>query len=118
MTIALTRHSQFYESQLLTTQLSFLSCKECNYDVHVIKRFNEIPYLSNRKLCNFYVNLTVAYDHIKRNFLFSFIKDRPLSSGSVEFMDLLEELYRSTNLHMLAEELNTESIHTSVRIRQ
>ena len=67
MNIILTRTSNFYERQLLTTQFGFRTGKECNDSIYMCKQLQEIAHRSNRKLYTCFVDLCSVYDHINRN---------------------------------------------------
>ena len=73
MNIVFARMSDFYESQLLPTQLGFRKGKGCNDSIYIMKQLQEIAVLSNRKLYTCYVDLSAAYDHINRSFHFQSI---------------------------------------------
>lgn len=84
-----TNLSSFYERQLLMTHFGFCSRKGRNDSIYGIKQLQESAYLSNRKLCTCFVNLTEAYDHINKDYLLS--SKQP--SVSAQYIDLIQELY-------------------------
>ena len=118
MNIILARLSPFYESQLLTTQFGFRSGKGCNDGIYACKQLQEIAYRSNRKLYTCYVDLSSAYDHINRNFLFSTIRNRIPQSEHTDCIDLIEQLYKSTKSYMANGDPASETFSTSSGVRQ
>ena len=118
MNIILDRLSNFYESQLLTTQFGFRSGKGCNDGIFVVKQLQEIACRSNKKLYTCFVDLSAAYDHINRQFLFHSIRNRIPSGERVDCIEILNELYNSTKSFMSDDDPITDLFPTSSGVRQ
>ena len=53
------------------------------------------------KLCLLFVDLTAAFDHIPRNYLFESIKLRFPDNDIVKLFDIIELLYKKRRLRMM-----------------
>lgn len=85
---------------LLTNKFCFCSANGCNDCTYIMKRLQEIIYLSNRKIYIFYVNFTTEQNHINRHFLLSSTRNRLTISDSTDCFNLIEVPYRTRESHM------------------
>ena len=112
MNIVLTRIDDFYNTTLLRTQFGFRSGRGCNDAIYAIKQLQDISHKSNRKLYTCYVDLSAAYDHIPRKFLFHSIHNR-LPPGKYTCIDIVEKLYERTRAVMKGDTLDDAFEYTS-----
>jgi hypothetical protein len=118
MNIVFKRLSTFYESQLLTTQFGFRSGKGCNDGIYVCKQLQEIAVRSSRRLYTCFVDLSAAYDHINRNFLFQSIRNRIKPGDPTDCIDIIDQLYKSTKSFISGDDPADENFSTSSGVRQ
>ena len=118
MNIILTRTSNFYERQLLTTQFGFRTGKGCNDGIYMCKQLQEIAHRSNRKLYTCFVDLSNAYDHINRNLLFTSIRNRIPPDQPTDCIDIIESLYKSTKCYMSDGDPDSDLFETTSGVRQ
>ena len=119
MNIILQRWSSFYTVQLLETQCGFRSERGCNDGIYVMRQLEYITNQSNRKLYTCYVDLSAAYDHTNRNFLFKSIKNRfPRGGANTKNVDILEKLYSATKSYLTDEDPETPKSDTYAGVRQ
>ena len=116
MNIVLKRMSTFYEATLLRTQFGFRSGKGCNDGIYAIKQLQDVSYKSQRKLYTCYVDLTAAYDHIPRKFMFQSIRNR-LPPGEYKCLDIIEKLYEKTRSFMKGDK-EEDSFECGAGVRQ
>lgn len=106
MKIVLDRLSLFYQNHIVMTLFGFRSANRCNND---ILQLRQIAYLSKRKWCPCYFDLTAEYNPINRNFPFSSIRNHFWSSHATKYLDLAEERYRFIKSYMSDGNPNTET---------
>ena len=98
--IILSRLQPWYEAQLTDEQNGFRQDRGTTDGIYNIKRIQQI---SNRKLQPLYlvfVDLSAAFDHIPRKWMFDSIKLRFENNQSSLLIDILEKLYENTSLTM------------------
>ena len=96
--IILSRLQPWYEAQLTDEQNEFRQNRGTADGIYNIKRIQQI---SNRKLQPLYfvfVDLSAAFDHIPRQWMFDSIKLRFKDDQSSLLIDILEKLYENTSL--------------------
>ena len=106
------KHSSF------DTQFGFRSGKGCNDGIYVLKQLQEISYQSQTKLFTCFVDLTAAYDHINRTFLFQSIRNRIPDDARTMCIDILENLYSLTKSYLVDEDPSKDSFETTSGVRQ
>ena len=118
MTIILNRLSSFYENQLLRTQFGFRSGLGCNDGIYAMKQLHEIASFSERKLFCCFIDLTAAFDHVNRDFLFKTIKSRLPPNSEFNNIQLVENLYKSTKSYVQSNQADTSCFETTSGVRQ
>ena len=108
----------FYEEQLLNTQFGFRSGVGCNDGILVIKQLQEITYRSNEKLYTCYIDLTTAFDHVNRSFLFKSIGKRLPKNHQTTNIDILERLYEQTSSYLENKDPKKDCFSTSSGVRE
>ena len=94
--IIVNRISPWYEAQLSRTQFGFRTGKGCNDAIYVCKQLQEIAHHTRRKLYTCFVDLTAAYDHVNREFLFTSIRNRLASGQATNTIEVLQAIYNTT----------------------
>ena len=96
--IILSRLQPWYETQLSDEQNGFRLNRGTTDGIYNIKRIQQI---SNRKMQSLYlafIDLSAAFDHIPRKWLFDSIKLRFENTQNKLLIDILEKLYENTSL--------------------
>ena len=118
MNIILRRLSKFYEEQLKRSQFGFRQGVGCNDAIYVAKQLQEIAYTADKSLYACFVDLTAAFDHVKRDFLFKTIRNRLTASQATTNIDLIENLYSSTKSYLQKDDPSTKCFNTKSGVRQ
>ena len=118
MTIILNRLSKFYESQLIRTQFGFRSGLGCNDGIYVIKQLQDIAFMSQRKLYCCFIDLTAAFDHVNRDFLFKSIRSRLPTNSEANNIQIIENLYRCTKSYLQSSNPVKDSFEITSGVRQ
>ena len=79
--IILERSRTWYEVQLLDEQQGFRSSRGTTDGLYILKRIQQISNSSKKQLYALFVDLTAAFDHVRRDWLFNSIKQRFPKSG-------------------------------------
>ena len=116
--IILKRLSCFYDDQLLRTQFGFRRGVGCNDGIYMVKQVQEVAIKSQRKLYICFVDLTAAFDHVNRKFLFQTIRMRLPRNQASTNIDIIENLYKSTKSYLKNENPETQSFPTESGVRQ
>ena len=76
VTLILSRISKWYNSQLADKQQGFRAGRGTTDGIFVVKRIQQICQASNRKVYALFVDLSDAFDHVNRNWMFKTIIQR------------------------------------------
>ena len=117
MNIILKRLSVFYEGQLKRTQFGFRSGVGCNDGIYMLKQLQEVAFMSNRQLYTCFIDLTAAFDHVNRDFLFQTLRNRLNPAHDATNLDIIENLYESTTSYMHTDK-ETDGFQTKSGVRQ
>ena len=94
--VILERTRNWYESQLLDEQQGFRSSRGTTDGIYIVKRIQQISQLTKKPIFALFIDLTAAFDHVRRKWLFKSIKQRlPKSVGNI-LIELIENLYSYT----------------------
>ena len=96
--IILERIKPWYEAQLSDEQNGFRKNRGTTDGIYSIKRVHQISNRKKQPLYLLFVDLTAAFDHIPRKWLFDSIRLRFRESDRVKLFDILEHLYQKTSL--------------------
>ena len=118
MNISLRRLTPLYEQQLSTTQFGFRAGNGCNDGIFVMKQLQEVAYRSKRKLYTCYIDLTAAFDHVNRSFLFESIRKRIPPSCDTTNIDVIKSLYEDTKSFLSGEDTHKDQFPTISGVRQ
>ena len=110
--IILDRLQAWYEAQLTDEQNGFRKNRGTTDGIYGIKRIQQITNRKKQLLFLLFVDLSAAFDHIPRNWLFGSIKMR-FPDNPPRLFIILEQLYKQTTLTF--QESNTFATTSGVR---
>ena len=94
--IILERLREWYDENLSDQQQGFRPGRGTTDGIYLVKRLQQISNLTKKPVYALFVDLTAAFDHINRDWLFTSIKQRfPNNQNNILF-DLLQALYTNT----------------------
>ena len=114
--IILERTRTWYEAQLSDEQQGFRSSRGTTDGLYILKRIQQISNSSKKQLYALFVDLTAAFDHVRRNWLFKSIKQRFPNQENNILIELLESLYSYTTTEL--SELESSMFEILVGVRQ
>ena len=94
--IILNRIKTWYDKQLLDQQQGFRSGRGTTDGIFIAKRIQQVTDKMKKPAYILFVNLSAAFDHIERKWLFQMIRQRASSEADLKLFRLLEELYSHT----------------------
>ena len=112
--IIINRISKWYELQLLDQQQGFRSGRGTADGIYIVKRIQQITDKMRKPTFLLFVDLTAAFDHIKRQWLFKTIYQR-IPDQTKSILQLLETLYEFTTTSLAETPTNTFEILLGVR---
>jgi len=112
ITLILNRINIWYEKQLLDQQQGFRTARGTTDGIFIAKSVQQITNKMKKPVYAMFVDLSAAFDHVERKWLFQSIKSRFPKGFNPEVIQLLETLYENTTTY-LAETPNDEFKLTS-----
>lgn len=112
--ITLDRLQPWYEAQLTDAQNGFRKNRGTTDGIYGLKRVQQITNRKQQPLFLLFVDLTAAFDHIPRNWLFGSIKMRFPDYNPPRLFTILEQLYKQTTLTFQ----ETHTFKTTSGVRQ
>ena len=94
--IAINRLKSWYECQLADQQQGFRSDRSTTDGIYIAKRVQQITRSSKKTAYLLFVDLSSAFDHVERKWLFETIKKRLPANTDLSLIHLLEHLYSFT----------------------
>lgn len=94
--IIMTRLQSWYESQLTDQQQGFRRDRGTTDGVFVAKRVQQVTRAMKKPVFLLFVDLSAAFDHVERSWLFATIKKRLDPNADKSLITLLEKLYSYT----------------------
>ena len=113
--IILKRLRPWYETQLTDQQNGFRQNRGTTDGIYTLKRIQQITHKKKQPLFLLFVDLTAAFDHIPRKWLFQSVKLRFQPNDNIRLIEILETLYNNTSLTY--EEAGT-TFKTTAGVRQ
>ena len=110
--ITLERIRKWYEKQLL----GFRSGRGTADGIYIVKRIQQSSYRSNKPVYALFVDLSAAFDHVNRDWLFQFINLRLHNQESQKLFKLLESVYSYTTTALSGHD--SEIFDLTVGVRQ
>ena len=111
----LERTKTWYEEQLLDNQQGFCSSRGTSDAIYIVKRIQQIAHASKKPVCLLFVDLSAAFDHVNRKWLFKSLKQRFPNEESNTLIDLLESLYSYTTTSIGKSETDIFELFVGVR---
>jgi len=96
--IILARLRPWYEAQLTDEQNGFRKNRGTTDGIYTVKRAQQIANRKKQSLFLLFVDLTAAFDHIPRKWLFDSITLRFPAGHTPRLVNILEKLYENTSL--------------------
>ena len=113
--IIINRIKEWYEEQLSDQQQGFRTGRGTTDGIFLAKALQQIAKKTGNEMNVLFVDLTAAFDHIDRRWLFKTIKQRLKNNMNCKLFDLLETLYASTTTALAGHELDMFIIELGVR---
>ena len=104
-----------YELQFLDQQQGFRSGRGTADGIFVVKRIQQITDKMRKPVFLFFIDLTAAFDHIERKWLFKSIYQRFPEGANKSMFQLLEALYKYTTTSLAETPTNIFEIMLGVR---
>ena len=105
--IILNRLKLWYDKQILDQQQGFRSGRGTTEGIYILKRIQQISHQTRKPIYALFVDLTAAFDHIERKWLFQSIKQRVPLNTNLKLFELIESVYVYTTTAL---EQNNEDI--------
>ena len=86
----------WYERQILEQQQGFRFGRGTIEAIYIIKRVQQISHQAKKPVYVLFIDLTAAFDHIDRNWLFKTIKQRVPNSANLKLFELIQAIYSYT----------------------
>ena len=96
MIIILDRLRDWYDENLLDQQQGFRPGRGTTDGIYLVKRLQQISNSRKRPLYILFIDLTAAFDHVNRDWLFASIKKRFPDHTKNLLFELLQSLYSNT----------------------
>lgn len=109
------RMSPWYENQLLDQNQGFRSCRGTTDGIYITKRIQQISDKMKKPIYLLFVDLTAAFDHVIRKWLFMSIYQRFPPGSDKTLIELLEALYDHTTTSLAEDPANVFEIFSGVR---
>lgn len=115
--LILNRFKEWYESQLLDFQNGFRKGRGTTDGIYVTKMMQHIAHKTNKEIYVLFVDLSSAFDHINREWLFKSIRNRlPEAFKNNKILNILENLYKQTSTEI--KDNPTLNFRTTSGVRQ
>ena len=96
MIIILDRLRDWYDENLLDQQQGFRQGRGTTDGIYLVKRLQQISNIRKRPMYILFIDLTAAFDHVNRDWLFASIKKRFPDHTKNLLFELLQSLYSNT----------------------
>ena len=113
--ILLNRLKEWYDGQLLDQQQGFRSGRGTADGIYVTKRVQQVTDRMKTEAYVLFVDLSAAFDHVNRDWLFKSIKLRFPEGTDHHAFDLLESLYSNTTTALAETPDNKFQLSSGVR---
>ena len=113
--IIIRRLKTWYEKQLLDQQQGFRTARGTTDGIFVAKRVQQITSKIKKPTFVLFVDLTAAFDHVERGWLFKILRSRYPENAESTLLELLESLYASTTTSLNENPENTFKLTVGVR---
>ena len=96
MIIILDRLKEWYDENLLDQQQGFRPGRGTCDGIYLVKRLQQISSIMKKPMYVLFIDLTAAFDHVNRDWLFTSIKKRFPGHTNNLLFELLQSLYSNT----------------------
>ena len=105
MNLILSRISAYYDTVLGENQMGFRPGRGTTDGGFVVKRFHQIARKQKAEIYTGYIDLSSAFDHVRRDWLFKIVKATISRDGlDPRLIDIIENLYQRTTAYMSGDE--------------
>ena len=94
--IIINRLNKWYDQQLQDQQQGFRAGRGTTDGIYRLKRIQQITHRMKTPVYALFVDLSAAFDHIDRKWLFKSIRQRFASDTNTNLVDIMESLYNFT----------------------
>ena len=115
VTLILSRISKWYNSQLADQQQGFRQGRGTTDGIFVVKRIQQICRASNKKVYALFVDLSAAFDHVNRDWMFKTITQRIPNKCNHKLIKILQEIYKHTTTSLEGDPLGIFETKSGVR---
>ena len=116
MMLIINRLKLWYDEQLLDQQQGFRSGRGTTDGIFILKSIQQITDKMKKPTYLLFVDLTAAFDHVERDWLFKTIKCRFKSDYDTTIIKLIESLYECTTASLV--ETPDDKFELNVGVRQ
>ena len=113
--IIIKRIEAWYDMQLLDQQQGFRTTRGTNDGIYVAKAVQQITNKMKKPAYAIFVDLSAAFDHVERRWLFQTIQSRFPNEFNHKILELLESLYSNTTTALAETPEDTFSLTVEVR---
>lgn len=113
--IILERIRTWYEKQISDHQQGFRQGRGTTDGIYLVKRIQQLSYRSKKPIFVLFVDLSAAFDHINRKWLFKSIYQRLATKESEKLFKLLEKIYAFTTTALQENEKDIFNVILGVR---
>ncbi|MEO2222612.1 MAG: reverse transcriptase family protein, partial [Candidatus Poseidoniia archaeon] len=115
VTIILRRLNAWYNAQLSDQQQGFRQGRGTTDGIFLVKRVQQISRKTGKQVYALFVDLTAAFDHVNRNWMFKSVNQRLSPGTNAKLFKLLESIYTYTSTALSQDEKQKFEISTGVR---
>ena len=116
MMLIINRLKTWYEAQLLDQQQGFRCGRGTTDGIFIVKSLQQITNKMKKPTYLLFVDLTAAFDHVERDWLFQTIRSRFKSDYDITIVQLIECLYACTTASLV--ETPDDKFELNVGVRQ
>ena len=109
------RWRNWYEKQLMDQQQGFRRARGTTDGILTVKRVQQISEKMKKLVYALFVDLSAAFDHVRREWMFKSIKNRHLNESDKNLIQLLETLYKYTTTALAETPEDKFELSTGVR---
>ena len=113
--IIINRLKNWYEKQLLDQQQGFRKGRGTTDGIFIIKRIHQITDQMKKPVFTLFIDLTAAFDHIKRDWMFITIYQRLEQNADKKLIELLQSIYSYTTTSLAQSPLDIFELLLGVR---
>ena len=115
VTIILKRLQYWYDKQLTEQQQGFRPERGTAEGIYLLKRLHQITHASDKPCYALFVDLSSAFDHVNRKWMFKTISQRLSTNSNKKLFQLLESIYKYTTAELCGTKGEVFEISTGVR---